>query len=305
MKLLPEIDPEVRGLLEEIVSDPRSSIRFAPRKPLKSWFDSGETVRARDVSGTTAERHLIEAHREALAKLLYEGAMIAYWMAPTFSLLPFGDDGRPRLLESEIRAWSSRSRSRLEKTPADLPGTEILRLFAGEMRPTLGLALAQASLGLVPSDRARYGVAVTLPKTRMQTSVKLLRSLKRSHLPVELRHRVHESIGARLSNLAQVAAARAAYRDATLENPDSLHGHVYAFNLSCFLGDENAATEEAIEIGSRLACDHPLIHDAGVILRSWWKTQGAKHVEVARHVAARMSGKIPDAAEALGRTFKS
>jgi hypothetical protein len=60
MKSVPEIAPEIRSLLEEIVADPRSAIRLVPQRALRTWFDSSETVRASDIVRTNAERHLVE-----------------------------------------------------------------------------------------------------------------------------------------------------------------------------------------------------------------------------------------------------
>ena len=90
MKDVPDIAPEIRGLLEEIVADPRSAMRLAPRRALRTWFDTDEMVRASDVVRTSAERHLVEVHREELAALLCEAACISYWKAPVLSNRPIG-----------------------------------------------------------------------------------------------------------------------------------------------------------------------------------------------------------------------
>src|SRR5262245_40199519 len=105
----PEIAPEIRGLLEELVADPRSSMRLVPHRPLHYWFDSDETIRQREISGTKLERHLLEAHRHELAQLLFEASRIAYWKAPIRCLRQLGPDGRPVPNATAERLWRARA----------------------------------------------------------------------------------------------------------------------------------------------------------------------------------------------------
>jgi hypothetical protein len=133
MKESPEIAPEIRGLLEELVADPRSSMRLVPKRALGSWFDSGETARAREISGTKLERHLIDAHREELAQLLCDAAMISYWKAPIASPLPIGPDGKPHNPASREPHWSLKVRAAIGLSrDAD---TDLLRGCLSGVRP--------------------------------------------------------------------------------------------------------------------------------------------------------------------------
>src|SRR5262245_49199710 len=110
MKDAPEIAPEIRGLLEEIVADPRSAIRLVPRRALRTWFDTGATVRTSDVVRTSAERHLVEMYREELAALLCEAAWISYWKAPVLSSRPTGVDGKLYNPTEREPDWRRRAR---------------------------------------------------------------------------------------------------------------------------------------------------------------------------------------------------
>lgn len=298
MREQPEIAPEIRGLLEELVADPRSSIRLVPRKPLSSWFDSDETVRPREVSGTRLERHLIEAHREELALLLLEASEIAQWKAPVLSHLPLGRDGRPCDPSSVEETWKPRAARASQGANRDAC-TALLRMCLGEVHPREAPALAQASLGLVPSNRARFYSAAFLPIDRPRSAISLLRRLA-DHVPARnFRAKILASVAARLCVIGNLSEARESYQESSALDPNEVLAKINSFNLSCFLGDEQSALSDAAEIERRLDGRLQRVFEASAFFREWKGTQGDRSVKNAARVVARIADQVGDPASLL------
>ncbi len=303
MRTLPEIDPEVRGLLEEIVADPRSCLRLVPRKPLKAWFDSDETVRASDVSGTKAERHLIEAHREALAELLREAARIAYWKAPVLCHRPTNQAGQLCNPADAESAWLVRARARASQGGPFLPA--ILTSSIDSLDPRHAPALARASLGLAARDSTRCLAVHVVPWEQPALAIHLFERLLVRLGSARLRAEVFLALGSRLCALGLLSRARDAYRSSSAENPLSPYGAAYAFNLSCVLSDDSGALREAKVLADAVTPRDPRIVDVVGVLRDWLGNSGASFGRVAARVADRLSGGLPDAALALTKAYES
>jgi hypothetical protein len=211
MKDVPAIDPEIRGLLEEIVADPRSRMRLAPRRALREWFDTGETIRPREASVTKAERHLIEVHREALAELLREAAWIAYWKAPVFAHKPVASDGRlydPADLEPR---WRERARVYIKEPCLQDSLVSLLAECLEGLTPARAHSLAMTSLTLVGNDKTRFYLALSVPWDRPRAALSMLRRLSHHRLPRSFSEKVLSCIGARLCAIDALREARAEY----------------------------------------------------------------------------------------------
>jgi hypothetical protein len=248
MSPLGYIDPELHGLLDEIVADPRSALRLTPRKALSNWIFSEEIVKPPH-SATRAEHHLIEAHREALAVILIQASRVAFWKAPGLGISVDSASGSriPRVTESELEsrvAAESRQNPELDPNLTALLGTWPLR--AGQ-----ALDMARASLALVPSDEARYAVAVALPESEPDGAIRILKKLverqekKRSS---DLACRVLSTLGSRLALSKRFESARSVYSRCRDRAAIAVFAEYYIANLSCYLGDSISANEAARRI---------------------------------------------------------
>src|SRR5262245_51064962 len=299
-----QISPEIRGLLEELVADPRSSIRLVPRWPLRHWFDSDERVRAREISGTKLERHLIDTHREELAPLLCEASRIAYLKAPVLTIRPESNDGKPfdaAVAEVEwrhrARKWTSSGITSNEVSPLDECLTSI--------RPQASSCLAKASLSLVPNDRTRFTLALSLPWNRSRTALGLLRRLAAGARPVALVPHILRHLGARLCSVDRLRHAREVYLESTEVDPDSPFGWICAFNLSCFLQEESSAIDLGAELDRVVRKDDPRLIEAMDLLRTWMKSRSPAEVICARETVLRVVSKGYDAVAPLSLDTES
>jgi len=276
VKPVPEIDPELHGLLDEIVRDPRSALRLTPRRALRHWFDTDERV-GKPIDATTAERHLLAVHREALAKLLLDAAWIAYWKAPVLSYLPAErHDG-----DEEAR-WNRAAARRVELGD---PGV-LLTVIEPGLTPARAHTLACAALATVPSDDARYAVATLLPRSEQGESLRALRSLQARLKPGELAQRVRNTLGKRLCAAGTLEEACDEYAQAV----DLGEGYMRTasllstLNLGCFLGDVQHVQRMLDRAGRELAEDAVAM---GPLLATWVSSRPPLEVQRARSTLAQ------------------
>jgi len=305
MKDVPEIAPEVRRLLEEVVANPRSAIRLAPRQALRSWFDSDEMVRARDVSKDRAMRHLVEAHREELAALLCEASWISYWKAPVLSHRPVGKDGKLYHPTEREPDWRRRAERHASTSPLPSSGVEMLRQCISGIAAGHGCALAQASLSLVPSDRTRCYFALNVPWQKPRVAISLFRRLEHRAQPTSLRPDILLSLGARTCHLGLFHEAREFYRASSTLNPQSPYGWTFAFSLSCLLGDIEAARAEAVQLGKLARPEDPRVLEDRDVLRDWVKTRSSHELQTAKRAIGRVSDQIPEVARVLCQALET
>jgi hypothetical protein len=286
------------------VANPRSAIRLAPRRALSSWFDSGEMIRPTDVSRDKAARHLVAAHREELAALLQEASWISYWKAPVLAHRPIGADGRLYHPTQREPDWFRRVERQVSISPGRSHDVELLRQCLVGIKPQQGWTLAKGSLSLVPSDRTRCYLALNAQWHRPRTAIALFGRIERCAQPASLRPTILLSLGSQTCHLGLVAEARNYYRASSTLDPYSPYGWSYAFNLSCFLGDETRAREAAAELGRLAGPQDSRVLDIGSVLRDWWKTRSGIELGRALMFMERMKNRIPEVAAALFQATK-
>lgn len=303
MSDVPEIAPEIRGLLEEIVADPRSSIRLAPRRALRSWFERGEPIRTREVAATRAERHLIEAHREALASILRDASRIAYCKAPILAHLPVGLDGGPYDSTRAESRWRDGARSFNARAKEQSCTVELLRACLEQLEPRMAHPLATAALGLVPCDLNRLLFAFTVPWGQPRTSIALVQRLASHAQTASLRSQACINLGHRWCSIGQLGAARDRYREACAFE-DTIQGRIYAFHLSCCLHDQASALAEASELDD-VATNAPDVVEAVRILREWCATRPILELRATKSFVDMLASRFSVTALALFEAYPS
>lgn len=292
MKPTLEIAPEVRGLLEEIVADPRSSLRLVPRSPLRLWFDRGESLRTADIAQTRAERHLVEVHREELARLLREAATIAYWKAPEFGHFPNDEEGGLLDPSKNEPSWQVRA-GRFRASCRGVGDTGMLSHCLSGIDAQKGHELAKASLALAPNDTARYCLAALVPSEMPRTAIVLLNRLLARLPDGESRGRVLFLLARRLCAVGQLQAARTAYLKACELGARRQVGLCYAFNLSCALGQRGEVMELSEELDS-LADKEADVLQACEIIKHWASSRpDGERMETRAFVSTVIGGVSP------------
>lgn len=297
MNPTPEIAPEIRGLLEEIVADPRSTIRLVPRAPLRQWFDRGESLRTADVARTRAERQLIEVHREELAWLLREAARIAYWKAPIRAHSPVEDHCIPDPTEEEP-VWRKASARFLPYCREHLPEVGLLQACLSGIQPESAHALAVASLALAPREDTRFIVAASVPWETPHTGIRLLKRLASRPTGNQLRSLALLALAARLCVVGQYWHARALYRASRETEERPVVGRCYALNLSLLLAEQHEALEEAEGLQATEA-ENADVLQAALIIKEWSQGEPTAQREKARQLSLRISHDVAPSAATI------
>jgi len=298
MKDVPDIAPEIRGLLEEIVANPRSAIRLAPRRALSTWFDTGETARASDIAHTKAERHLVEAHREQLAALLCEASWISYWKAPVLAYRPVGPDGNLYHPTEREPDWGRRATRQVNASRGS-DGVELLRQCLEGIEPQRGGNLGRASLALVPRDLTRFYIALAVPWNKPRVAIALLGRFARQARPVTTRLEAMLSLAARTCSLGLLEVARDVYREAASVAQESPCARLCAFNLSCIVGEEREIVWDAHELAQVAHPEDPRAAEVLGILREWRTSRSESEREALTMTARKLSGRLPEIATAV------
>jgi hypothetical protein len=279
-----EIDPEIRGLLEEIAADPRSAIRLAPRRALRQWFERGEAARTSDMATTKAERRLIEAYREEVAELLYEASVLAYHRQPKRHHRRIELDGTyTDPLRKGLR-WKRAAEAVLQASNVLVSGRELLRqALHGESAN--GFALAQASFHLSPSNRTREFLALNTPWDHPHLALSILQPLQNSSGVLRL-HGVRQR-GARLCAMEDFVGARRAYVEAVEISDRPAIDLCYALNLSFLLADEPQARAIAERLQTVTSESDRDVIEARRVIGEWLVTRNDRDKSTARSTARR------------------
>jgi hypothetical protein len=296
----PEIAPEVRGLIEEIVANPRSNLRLVPRRALLPWIESGGTASARQMSSDTATRHLVAAHREAVARMLREAAHIAFWKAPSLVHRPTGPDGTQYDPAREEAAWRLRAKIRVEATRHADDGIELLRRCLTSMEPNLGLDLARASMSLVPTEEASIALAEYTKSGQPRYSLRLYERVACTTRAPLLRGLGWGGSGSRLCYLGELEESMESYERAREGWPSAWF---CLFNLASVAGNAAKAFEAALEIARLWPADSTQVTEAKTLFADWAKGLTPIGLSSAKRTIMGLRDRLPEAARRIGQVY--
>ncbi|HEX6885333.1 MAG TPA: hypothetical protein VF530_18305 [Planctomycetota bacterium] len=304
MKRELEIDPEIRGLLEEIASDPRSALRLAPRHALRGWFERPEPARTRDLVTTSAERHLIEAYREEVAELLCEGARLAFCKAPMWMHPAVDSDGQVVDVTASEPTWRKHAACVCRSSSAEPTGKDLLIACLGAIDPRSGFAMARASLALIPRDRTRYFLALNAPWDSPHLALAILACL-RGRAPFELDPHAARLEAARLCTTGRLARARTIYVELVRATGPSAIDLCYALNLACASGDPALALGDAEALNRSCSTSDPDLREAKYLVGKWLLTRSPEDRATSLRTASRVGPRIGGPAEAFLEVFQA
>jgi hypothetical protein len=101
-----------------------------------------------------------------------------------------------------------------------------------------------------------------------------------------------------------LAEARRFYQRTKDMSPESPYARVCVFNLSCFLGEDEAARTEAEELGGISSSD-PIVLEERDLLKKWVMTRAESEIAKAKAVSERIKDAIPETARVLCEAFTS
>jgi hypothetical protein len=299
---VPEIDPELHGLLDEVVTDPRSALRRTPRRALLEWFGNPGSAVARPIDATTAERHLVAVYRESLAELLMTASWLAFHRQPTPRMSPCRSDGSAVDMEVEARRLqiSAARAQHLGYERAQAPAARaLLDLCLGSFDPSQSASFAEMSLALVPNEFGQVRLALALPASEHVSAIRIFQQAAHDATASHVRKDAHNGLAQRMLACGWPHLARDEYRKAVAEAPHSPEARFSVFNLACWADDRIDAIEESKEIARTCSPEDPRLHDAVAVFRQWGRSCDPSLVVRIRRSALRLAHAISEQAALL------
>lgn len=157
-------DPEVEALLREIAADPNSSLlRVTRPQAVKGLFERTERVSPGMTGLSSAERHLVQVHRNEVAHLLRE---VCRWRmmndpASKANFSPY--NGATETKHSSLKEFEDAARSleRNEPDPDSHSALQLIKECIGEQGVHVS-SIASASQRLEPHDASRIYIGLDL-----------------------------------------------------------------------------------------------------------------------------------------------
>ena len=256
------LDPEVRGLIEEIAAEPGSVLFQKPTSDvLHSPYDR---LRSTTPGLSVAERHLVQVHAEELAYwlrvLCYHG--LASYGTKT---RPYGRFADLSTHQTDVPAFDSCvAFIRRERGHTQLPERLEHADLSTASTPSIQSVAEISALSnkFVPTEEARTYYALSLLELgEPHTALCRLQNLAQTTRSIKLRALSHASVGRVLFCLERYAEAADSYRSSVRSGPPfvaSLAGWLVAATIA---RQSAAADEAARALDSCLAVDHPAIDD--------------------------------------------
>lgn len=174
-------DPEVEALLREIAADPNSSLlRVTRPQAVKGLFERTERVSPGMTGLSSAERHLVQVHRNEVAHLLRE---VCRWRmlndpGSKENFTPYSGANEAR--QTSLQELADRTRSLQEgakKTESD-SALQLIEKCIGGTDVVHVSSLASASQRLEPHDAARIYIGLDLAfRGRPHSAIRVYKSL--------------------------------------------------------------------------------------------------------------------------------
>jgi hypothetical protein len=281
-------EAELEGLLREIAADPGSRLLRLPRpaRPRDLLAMPEPAGRAR-AGLSTAERQLLEVHRDELAHLLRRACLMRFFSDPVRSIYV----NRSKTANESIQVdtpeeWQARARQALEdarSSPAPLSGIELveacLRSDRGASISITELARASQVLQVSNVAAAYVGLDMALNGLHSEALTFMQAVLARSHGTL-IRSCVLENMALAESALGKFSSAQDLYRQAA-ELDISRVSPVIGWLLLSLQACDRAGTLEA---SHRLDCESNDARSVTMHLAGLYRDQRVRgSLAVSRH----------------------
>ncbi|MEQ1892026.1 MAG: hypothetical protein ABL998_05745 [Planctomycetota bacterium] len=299
---IPDIDPELHGLIDEVVTDPRSALRRTPRRALLQWFGNPDSATARPLDATTAERHLVAVYRESLAELLLRASWLALHRQALPRMSPCRSDGSTVDMEVEakqLQISAVRARHLGYETAGAPDAQALLDLCVGSLDSARAASFAEMALALAPSEFGQVRLASALPDSESTSAIRIFQQLAHDAAATYVRKDARNGLALRMLEHGWLNLAREEYRKAVEEAPHSPEARFSVFNLACWADDRVEAIEQSHEIARACSPGDPRLHEAVDIFRQWGRSCDPSFVNRIRRNARRWAHAFPEQAVLL------
>lgn len=261
------IDPEVEEILLRIGADPGSALLRVPRpRDIRGLLERRQGVSAGAEMLTVAERHLLQVHRNEVARLLVEASRMKLIDGPGRRVLvsPFQTASREHFRWNPTDLARHMDEIRSNRAIQDKTGHPWI-LLERCVRDPFGdsptvTQLAEASLRLQPSDEARIQAGLDLIHLGApEASIRILNDVLQAPASETIRSSAENNLGVAYSFLGEMQKAHQHHVAACDVGEDSLEPWMNRLVFAIQLGLVDDARIAAESIDSLALESHPAI----------------------------------------------
>jgi hypothetical protein len=260
-------DPEFEAILRDVAADPRSSLLRVKRPhKLGELFDAYSPISAHATGLTSAERHLVQVHRNEVAWLLRQACLIKLIEGPTsrqFVSRYTAPGKEVRLLASaEMEQRVREQREQAEGPDECADGLELVsRCVAhqfGEMPSIAELATAAFRFESTGQVRLIVGLDLAL-RSEPRGSLSLMRHLLMHEPTGRDAVRAWEYVALSLAELGDLVGAHDSLKQAAGLGVSGALNCLPRFVLELQMGMKNEVLESSREMDGLLSANEPVV----------------------------------------------
>ena len=303
------LDPEFETILREVAADPDSALLRVPRpQRIRSLFDRGGPIGPRAAVLTKVERHLVQTHRNELAWLLRQAALVKLLEGPRGRLYAsrYGPGGKeyPLVKPAELRRRAGEERGNATQIEGGECALDLVERCAADPfgdEPTAA-DLATAAFRLEPSDEARVLVAMDFTERNApRTALRLVRDVLAFNPPTGVAESAWSIVGYCHSNTGGLEQSHQAYEMICKLDPERITAWMCRLFMCLRRGDREDALDASRTVNELAAGRESHV---GRFLRSlkaqrreghWCPTEdSARLAEVVKDRQGGTAGRIAD-----------
>lgn len=265
MSTLPnKLSPELRELLEEFSSAPSAHIlRARPGRTLNILYPESRRGSPRSALPKNAERHLLQAHRDEVGRLLYTQAAIELTRDTAFGSALSASVTLHQTLElpdaATLKRRSATAAAGLAARDSD-PGAEVLARCCSTGARLQPADLLEASMRVRPSDSARVSLGLDLMRRgQLQAAEDCLHQVLAGHPTALIRSYSWQNLGLLENRRGQHAQAADAYQQAAEAHEDRIAPLLSLFGEYLHLGQREDALETSRRIDDMVGPEHDAV----------------------------------------------
>ena len=259
-----KLDPEVRGLLEEIATQPAAHLlRSDPTRLRSILYPEAPRPGARDRLLSNAEDLLLRAHRDNVGRLLYTQAAVLLTQDT-----PFGRSISPSITvdrnldlpdEATLERESAAAAAGLAARAPE-PAAELLARCCAAGTRVQPAELLEASLRLRPSDSVRVTLALDMiRRDQLQAAEEALHEVLARHPSAMIASYAWQDLGLLENHRGRHAQAADAYKKAASAHEGRIAPLLSLFGEYLHLGQSEGALETGRRIDELASPDHSAV----------------------------------------------
>jgi tetratricopeptide (TPR) repeat protein len=282
-------DLDVQDLIARAIDDPASTLTRTP-EDFSGWLRRREALSGGEALLTRAEKHLVRAHREELAILLYQACQSALFEEPTFnSYFCRKQSPSKEVKVPEPGDWKRRAARELPLAArVSVDASQALKeALARFPSPGWASRLAVASFNLLPRDETRIWLGLALHQEGSTNLARLSfeEALRvRPSTPNEAL--AHLNLGSCAFRSGDLTTAWEHYAFAARVGEGLVPALAFLMSSSILLGRDQEAIEASKRLEESVSGHHALLDECARVIRAYTPGVGSKESSYCKTISS-------------------